>query len=381
VSKKDYYEVLGVDKNASKDDIKKAFRKMAKKYHPDINKDNPDAEELFKEVNEAYQVLSDDEARAKYDQFGHAAFEQGGPGGAGPFGDFGGFGGFGDFSDLFDLFDTFSGGRRRRGPTRGQDLGTTIELTFEEAAFGTTKTIHYKRLDNCPKCNGNGAEPGTPIVQCPQCGGQGQIRQEINTMFGRSVSLRPCPTCHGDGRIAKTPCSQCRGEGSTYQEERKEINIPAGIDTGNKVIVRGGGSKGELGGPYGDLIVSIRVRPHEIFKREGANLLLEVPVSFAQAALGDEIEVPTLEGRETYKIPSGIQSGETRRLRGKGLPILKGSGKGDLILTIKVTTPTRLSLEERELFEKLLKIQNPDSDSRSIFENIKKNIFNKRQGK
>lgn len=359
-SKRDYYEVLGVGKNASKDDIKKAYRKMAKKYHPDINKDNPQAEDLFKEVNEAYQVLSDDESRSRYDQFGHAAFDQSAGGGTGPFGDF-----FGDFSDIFDLFGSFGGGgSRRRGPTRGADISTTIDLTFEEASFGTTKTVRYRRLTTCSKCSGNGAEPGTPIVECPNCHGQGQIKQEVNTIFGRSVSVRPCPTCHGDGRIAKTPCTNCRGEGRTYEDERIEINIPAGVDTGNKVIARGKGNKGDFGGPFGDLIINIRTKPHEIFKRDGANLLLEVPITFAQAALGDEIEIPTLEGVETYKIPSGIQSGETRRIRGKGITILNTSNKGDLILTIKVETPTRLSSEERELFEKLLKLQAPDSDSR-----------------
>jgi molecular chaperone DnaJ len=361
VSKKDYYDILGVDKNASKDDIKKAFRQRAKKYHPDLNKDDPQAEEKFKEINEAYQVLSDDEARAKYDRFGHAAFE-GATGGAGPFGDF-----FGDFSDLFDIFGSFTGGSTRRSPTKGPDISTTIDLTFEEAAFGTSKKIKYKRVTDCPKCNGNGAEPGTPIVQCPDCGGTGQIRQEVSSIFGRSVTVRPCPNCRGDGRIAKTPCSNCRGEGRTYVDEEIELDIPAGIDTGNKVIARGKGTKGEYGGPHGDLIVNIRVRPHEYFKRDGADLLLEVPITFAQAALGDEIEVRTLDGIETYKIPSGIQSGETRRIRGKGLPFLKGAGKGDLVLTVKVVTPSKLSNRERELFGELLKIQNPDADPRSPF--------------
>jgi len=366
-NKKDYYEILGVEKNASKDELKKAYRQLAKKYHPDLNKKDPQAEDKFKEINEAYQVLSDDEARAKYDQFGHAAFDQASGGGAGPFGDF--FGDFGDFGDIFDLFGSFTGSSRRKGPTRGQDITVTIDISFEEAAFGTTKNIKYKRLTICPKCNGNGAEPGTPITQCPDCHGQGQIRQEVNTIFGRSVTVRPCPTCRGDGRIAKTPCSNCRGEGRAYLDEQMEIKIPPGVDTGNRVIARGKGGKGELGGPFGDLVLNIRVRPHEVFKRQGADLLLEVPVSFAQAALGDEIEIPSLEGSfQTYKIPSGIQSGDIRRLRGQGITILNSSNKGDLIVTFKVVTPKRLSLEEREIFEKLLKIQDPEADSRSSFQ-------------
>lgn len=366
-NKRDYYEILGVDKKASKDDLKKAYRQLAKKYHPDLNKKDPQAEEKFKEINEAYQVLSDDDARAKYDQFGHAAFDQASGGGAGPFGDF--FGDFGDFGDIFDLFGSFTGGSRRKGPTRGQDISVSIDISFEEAAFGTTKNIKYKRLTICPKCNGNGAEPGTPITQCPECHGQGQIKQEVNTIFGRSVTVRPCPVCRGDGRMAKTPCSYCRGEGRAYQDEQLEIKIPPGVDSGNRVIARGKGGKGELGGPFGDLILNIRVRPHEVFKREGADLLLEVPISFAQAALGDEIEIPTLQGSfETYKIPSGIQSGDQRRLRGQGITVLNSSNKGDLIVTFKVVTPTRLSLEEREIFEKLLKIQAPEAVSRSPFQ-------------
>lgn len=360
-SKRDYYEVLGVSKGSNKDEIKKAYRKLAKKYHPDLNKDNPQAEEIFKEVNEAYQVLSDDEARARYDQLGHAAFDQsaGGPG-PGGFGDF-----FGDFGDIFDLFGGFSGGSRRRGPTRGQDLSTTLEISFEEAAFGTKKTVKYRRLSVCRKCNGNGAEPGTPIVECSQCHGRGQIQQEVNTIFGRSVTVRTCPTCGGDGRIAKTPCSLCRGEGRAYENEEIEINIPPGVDTGNRVIARGRGAKGEMGGEFGDLIINLKVRSHEIFKRDGANLLLDVPITFAQAALGDEIEVPTLEGVENYKIPAGIQSGETRRIRGKGLNHLNSNNKGDLILKIIVQTPKRLSQEERELFEKLKGIQTTENESRS----------------
>lgn len=368
-SKRDYYEILGVPRGASKEEIKQAYRKLAKKYHPDLNKDNPNAEEMFKEINEAYQVLSDDEARARYDQFGHSAFDQGAGGpGSGGFGDI--FGEF-DFSDIFDLFGGFTGGTRRRGPVRGEDISTTVDITFEEAAFGATKTVKYRRLTECSRCKGSGAEPGTSVDVCPQCHGSGQVQEERNTIFGRTVSVRPCPTCGGEGRSIKTPCTNCRGDGRAVESEQISINIPPGVDTGNRVIARGKGAKGVRGGDYGDLIINIRVRPHEIFKRDGANLLLDVPITFAQAALGDEIEIPTLEGMETYKIPAGVQSGETRRIRGKGLNYLNSNNRGDLIITIVVQTPKKLSPEERELFEKLKRIQTVESNSKSAFDKFR----------
>jgi len=356
VAEKDYYEILGVSRNASKDELKKAFRKAARKYHPDVNKD-PDAEARFKEAAEAYKVLSDDKLRAQYDQFGHSAFkqqqEQGGAGGFDGF-DFGDFAGFEDLGDIFDMF--FGGGmsrgtRRRRGPQKGADLRYDIEIDLEDAVFGTEVTITIPRTETCPRCHGNRAEPGTPIKTCSTCNGTGQVRTQQATAFGRFVNVQPCPDCHGEGKRIETPCSQCNGRGTVRRERSLKVKIPAGVDDGSRIRLSGEGEAGQRGGPAGDLYVCISVRPHEYFKRDGDDLYCEVPISFVQAALGDKIKVPAIDGEVELKIPAGTQSGTYFRLRGKGVPNVRGYGKGDQHVMVKVVTPTKLTPKQKRLLQ------------------------------
>jgi molecular chaperone DnaJ len=345
MSKRDYYEVLGVSKNATKDEIKKAYRKLSKQYHPDINK-APDAAEKFKEIKEAYEVLSDDQKRAHYDQFGHTDPNQG-------FGGFGGadfdFGGFGGFEDIFSSF--FGGGRRRdpNAPRAGADLQYTMTLTFEEAAFGKETDIEIPREETCDTCHGSGAKPGTKKETCSHCRGTGQLSIEQATPFGRIVNRRTCHYCGGTGQFIKEKCTTCGGSGRVKKRKKIHIKIPAGIDDGQQLRVAGQGEAGINGGPPGDLYIVFRVEPHEFFERDGDDIYCEIPLTFAQAALGDEIEVPTLHGKVKLKIPAGTQTGTKFRLKGKGVPNVRGYGQGDQHIIVRVVTPTKLTEKQKQL--------------------------------
>lgn len=348
---KDYYDILGVTREASDDDIKKAFRKLALKYHPDRNPDDKGAEEKFKEINEAYQVLSDPQKKSQYDQFGTTDFNgQGGFGGAG-------YSNYEGFSDIFgDIFDFFGGGGGRRpknGPQRGADLEYNLDLTFEEAAFGVKKDIDIFRNESCPTCSGTGAKPGTSPVTCDKCHGTGQAKVQRNTPFGSFVSVTTCDKCHGEGRIIQEPCQDCGGRGKVRKKKVVSINIPAGVDNGNTIPLRGEGEPGVKGGPSGDLYINIRVRPHKIFKRQGVDIVCELPISFIRASLGGEILVPTLEGDVKETIQEGTQPGTVIKLRGKGIPRIRGNGRGDLYAKISVEIPKKLNDSQRELLKKL----------------------------
>ena len=349
MAKKDYYEVLGLKKGASENDIKRAYKRLASKHHPDKNQGSKEAEEKFKEINEAYEVLGDDQKRAAYDQYGHAAFEQGG--GAGGFG--GGFGGadFGDmFGDIFgDIFGGGGGGRGRQRVVRGEDLRYDLEITLEEAVKGITKDIQINTLVHCDSCGGSGAEKGSKVETCPHCHGSGRIRRQQGFFVSESI----CPTCHGSGKKIEKPCRSCHGEGRVHKKENLSVKIPAGVDTGNQLRLAGKGAAGENGAPAGDLYVVIHVREHNIFERDGNNLYCEVPISFATAALGGEIEVPTLDGRVKLKIPAETQTGKLFRMRGKGVSSTRSGYAGDLICRIVVETPVNLTSEQKELLQKL----------------------------
>lgn len=344
---KDYYETLGVEKGASAEEIKKAYRQLAKKYHPDMNKDDANAAQKFKEVNEAYQVLSDDQKRARYDQFGSAAFEGGGAGAGGAgFGDFSGFGGFGD------IFESFFGGGRaqpRGGPRRGNDREASLRLTFEEAAFGVKKDVSITRQEKCETCGGSGAKPGSDVKTCPRCGGTGQIRQQQQSFLGNIVNVVTCPECRGEGKIISEPCESCRGKGRVGRSRTISVNIPAGIDDGQVITLSGQGDAGEKGGPAGDMHVYIAVRPHKTLRREGVNLYMDMPISFAQAALGCEAEVETLEGKAKYTIPAGTQTGTTFRLRDKGIKYLRQEKHGDLFVKVNIEVPRKLTDRQKAL--------------------------------
>ncbi|ELX8379188.1 molecular chaperone DnaJ [Providencia vermicola] len=345
MAKRDFYEVLGLEKNASDKDIKRAYKRLAMKYHPDRNQDKKDeAEVKFKEIKEAYEVLSDEQKRAAYDQYGHAAFEQGGFGGGG-----GGFGGGADFSDIFgDVFgDIFGGGRRQQRPSRGSDLQYNMELTLEEAVRGVTKEIRIPTLETCDICHGSGAKPGTSADTCPTCHGMGQVHMRQ----GFFSVQQPCPTCHGRGKVIKDPCNKCHGHGRVERYKTLSVKIPAGVDTGDRVRLSGEGEAGENGAPAGDLFVQVHVLPHNIFEREGNNLHCEVPINFAIAALGGEIEVPTLDGRVKLKIPAETQTGKIFRMKGKGVKSVRGGLQGDLMCHIVVETPVKLNEKQKELLK------------------------------
>ncbi|MCL6516344.1 molecular chaperone DnaJ [Alicyclobacillus sp.] len=371
MSKRDYYEVLGVSRSASADEIKRAYRKLARQYHPDVNKEDPNAAEKFKEINEAYEVLSDPQKRAHYDQFGHAD-PTAGMGGAGP--DFGqGFGGFGDFSGFGDIFDMFFGGGRPRGPQRGQDLEYELEIDFEDAAFGVEEEIQVPRMETCSTCEGSGAKPGTRVERCPVCNGTGEQQNVVNTPFGRMVNRRVCTACRGRGVRIPHPCEDCHGTGRRRVRRTVSIRVPAGVDTGTRLRIPGAGEASPNGGQPGDLHIIIRVRPHDVFERDGTNVYVDFPLTFVQAALGDEVEVPTLDGKVKLRIPEGTQSGTTFRLRGKGIPKLGSNTRGDQHVRVHVITPTHLTERQRELLRELGKElgQVPQEQSRTFIERMK----------
>ena len=357
----DYYELLGLDRSATDEDIKKAYRKLAFKYHPDKNPDDAQAEERFKEVTEAYEVLRDPQKRAQYDQFGRAAFDRGM--GAG-------FGGF-DISDALRVFmnafggenifgDLFGMGRRpsRMGPPRGRDLRVRVQLSLEEIAKGAKKTIKLNRLEPCPECSGSGGEKGSPPSTCKTCGGAGEVRRQQPSFFGTFTTVSTCPACRGIGKVVTDPCRECRGKGVVKGTKQIKVSIPAGVSAGNYITMRGEGDAGELGGPRGDVMVLVEEEEHKYFRRHGDDILFDLPVSFSQAALGDEVEIPTLEGTTTLRIPPGTQSHAVFRLSGKGIGHLRHRGRGDELVRTLIWTPTSLGKDEKELLEKLAEIQN-----------------------
>ena len=376
--KRDYYEVLGVSKDASADDIKKAYRKMAMKYHPDRNPGDKEAEEKFKEIGEAYEVLSDADKKARYDQYGFAGVDPNFGAGAGGYGG-AGFGGFGDFSDLGDIFGDFFGGGRSRGsqqnaPRRGENVMSRLELTFEEAAFGCEKEVATPRIENCPNCNGTGSADGV-IETCSQCRGTGQVRTVQNFMGMQMQSTTTCPACNGRGKIIKTPCSTCKGKGKVRRTNRVKVKIPAGVDAGQSVRVRGEGGVGSNGGPNGDLLVEIYIKRHPIFTRQDTDVLCEVPISFTQAALGATIQVPTLDGMVDYEIPEGTQTGREFILRDKGIPEVGNSRRrGNERFTVVVETPTRLTKEQKDLLRQLDGTMEVSPKRKKFIDNLK-NFF------
>jgi molecular chaperone DnaJ len=350
--KRDYYEVLGVSKGASEAEIKKAYRKLAKPYHPDLNPGDKEAEARFKEVNEAYEVLSDPDKRLKYDQFGHAAFDPSGFGGGSGF--TGGFSDFGDiFGDIFSGFgDIFGGARTRSGPQRGESIRIRLSVTFEEAAFGCTKEISVSRIEDCDECGGSGCEKGTTAEVCSRCNGTGTVRTSQRIAFGTFTSTTTCPNCGGSGKIIHQPCHSCRGSGKNQKQRKISVNIPAGIDDGQTISLRGQGNAGTNGGPPGDLLITVAVRSHPLFQRDGTSVLYTMPISFVQAALGAEIEVPTLDGNVKYTLPPGTQTGTVFRLKGKGIPHLRGGVRGDQFVTVQVEVPRNLTPAQKELLQK-----------------------------
>ena len=375
--KRDYYEVLGVSKGASEDEIKKAYKKLARKYHPDLNPDNKEAEEKFKEVNEAYEILSDPNKKARYDQFGFAGVDPNyGAGGAG-----GGFDGGFDFGDLGDIFGSFcggglGGGRRTNpnAPQRGESIRLSLAISFEEAAFGCEKEVSVDRMEQCGTCHGNGCAAGTTPEVCPDCHGTGQVQVRRQTPMGVFATSSPCGRCGGKGKIIHQPCPDCRGSGAVRRRKTIQVSIPAGIDNGQTISVRGQGSAGKNGGPAGDLLVTITVRPHELFRREGTSVLCDAPITFAQAVLGAELEIPTIDGKVKYDLPEGTQSGTTFRLKGKGIPAINGRGRGDQYVTVYIETPRNLNREQKEALKKFAESvgDNNYEERRKFFRKFKK---------
>ncbi len=378
MAKADYYEVLGVERSATDEEIKNAFRKLAKKYHPDLQSgDKAGAEAKFKEVNEAYEVLSDKDKRAKYDQFGHAAFDPMAGGGAGGYGP---GAGFGDFSDIFDTmfggFGGFGGGahQARNGPVRGNDLKYNLALTFEEAAFGCKKEIMIPREENCATCAGTGAKAGTKPVRCTACGGTGQVRVQQNTVFGAFTTVRTCDACNGTGAIIAEPCAECRGRGRVRKSHKINITVPAGIDNGQTLNMRGEGESGKRGGANGDLYIVISVKPHKLFTRKGYDIYLDMNLPMTVATLGGEIQVPTLTGNVKYNIPEGTQTGTTFRLREQGVTKLNAGGKGDMLVRVNVQIPKKLTDEQKELMKKLAK---SFGDKLTVTKPVKRTLMDK----
>ena len=353
--KRDYYEVLGVSKNASEDEIKRAYKKLARKYHPDMNPGDKEAEEKFKEVNEANEVLSNPEKKAKYDQFGFAGVDPNYGAGQGGYGGAGGF----DFGDLGDIFGSFFGGgfggggrRNPNAPQRGESIRASLSVDFTEAAFGCEKSITIDRSEQCPTCKGKGCAPGTTPEVCTQCHGTGTVTQAQRTPFGMMQSQTVCPKCRGRGQIIHQPCPDCRGAGAVRKRRTIQVNIPAGIDNGQTISLRRQGHSGKNGGPAGDLLITVMVRPHEIFRRDGTAVFCEAPITFTQAVLGGTLEIPTIDGKVKYDIPEGTQTGTVFRLRGKGIPVLNGRGRGDQYVTVNIETPRNLNREQKEALKK-----------------------------
>ena len=382
MAKRDLYDVLGVSKDATEDEIKRAYRKLSKQYHPDINQE-VGAEEKFKEIAEAYEVLSDSQKRAAYDQYGHAAndpnFNAGGFGGFGGFEGFGGQGGFGGaqytggFEDIFESF--FGGGgrtQRPNAPRQGADLQYVMDLTFEEAIFGKKETIHYQRNAECHTCHGSGAKPGTEPVTCSKCHGSGVVQVERQTPFGRMMTQATCDVCHGTGKEIKEKCPTCHGKGTVTESHKLTVNVPAGVENGNQMPLRGQGEAGSNGGPYGDLYVVFRVEKSDIFDRQGSEIFYKLPINFAQAGLGDEIDVPTVHGKVKLKVPAGTQSGTVFRLRGKGAPKLRGSGNGDQQVQVEVVTPKHLTDKQKEALRTFAKEAGETvTEDSNIFDKVK----------
>lgn len=368
-AKRDYYEVLGVAKNATPEEIKKAYRQKARKLHPDVNRDDPQAADKFKEVSDAYEVLSDAQKRQMYDRFGHDAFDPT-RGGAGGFGgaDFGG-----GFGDIFDLFfgGGFGGGTRRRtGPQRGADREVRLDISFEDAVFGVEKEIEISRVENCERCSGSGAEPGSKVKTCPTCNGSGQSRVVQSTPFGRFETVRTCTACRGEGKVVEKPCTNCRGAGKVKKARKIEVRVPAGVDHGSHLRIQGEGEAGSYGGPPGDLYISLAVKPHPVFKRDGYTLISNIEIDFVQAALGADIEMDLLGGaHHTLHIPEGTQPGDVITIKGKGVPHVHGNRQGDLKVVVKVKIPTRLSKRQKELLNEFR--QEDKSSRKGLFDKFK----------
>ncbi|MDY3281825.1 molecular chaperone DnaJ [Dysosmobacter sp.] len=374
-NKRDFYEVLGVSKGASEDEIKKAYKKMARKYHPDLNPGDKTAEEKFKEVNEAYEVLSDPQKKARYDQYGHAGVDPN-------FGAGAGFDGAGfDFGDLGDIFGSFfgggfGGGRRANpnAPQRGESIRMSVSISFEEAAFGCEKSVTLDRYEQCDTCHGSGCAAGTSPEVCPDCHGTGTVQVRRQTPMGVFASTSPCGRCGGKGRIIHQPCPDCRGSGSVRKRRTIQATIPAGIDDGQTISIRGQGHAGVNGGPAGDLLITITVRPHEIFRREGTSVLCDAPITYVQAVLGAELEIPTIDGKVKYTLPEGTQTGTTFRLKGKGIPSLNGGRRGDQYVTVHIETPRNLNREQKEALKKFADTlgENNHEEWKKFFRKFKK---------
>ncbi len=370
----DYYEVLGISKGASEDEIKKAYKKMARKYHPDLNPDNKEAEEKFKEVNEAYEILSDPGKKARYDQYGHAGVDPN-------FGAGAGFDGGFDFGDLGDIFGSFfgggfGGGRRTNpnAPQRGESIRLSLTISFEEAAFGCSKEVTVERMEQCGTCSGSGCAAGTTPEVCPECHGSGQVQVRRQTPMGVFATSAPCGRCGGKGRIIHQPCPDCKGTGAVRKRKTIKASIPAGIDNGQTISIRGQGHTGKNGGPAGDLLITITVRPHELFRREGTSVLCEAPITFAQAVLGAELEIPTIDGKVKYELPEGTQTGTTFRLKGKGIPSINGRGRGDQYVTVYIETPRSLNREQKDALKKFAETMGDNNyeERRKFFKKSKK---------
>ena len=371
--KRDYYEVLGISKGASEDEIKRAYKKMARQYHPDLNPGNQEAEEKFKEVNEAYEVLSDAEKKARYDQFGHAGVD--------PNFGAGGFDGSFDFGDLGDIFGSFfgggfGGGRRTNpnAPQRGESIRMALAISFEEAAFGCEKSVTIDRTEPCDTCHGSGCAPGATPEVCQDCHGTGTVQVRRQTPMGVFATSSPCPKCGGKGKIIHQPCKDCRGSGSVRRRKTIQATVPAGIDNGQTISIRGQGNAGKNGGPAGDLLITITVRAHELFRREGTSVLCEAPITFTQAVLGAELEIPTIDGKVKYTLPEGTQSGTTFRLKGKGIPAINGRGRGDQYVTVYIETPRNLNREQKEALKKFAEAvgENNYEERKKFFKKFKK---------
>ena len=376
--KRDYYEVLGISKGAGADEIKKAYRKLAKENHPDLHPGDTAAEARFKEVNEAYEVLSDPDKKARYDQYGHAGVDPSfGAGGYGA-----GFDGNFDFGDLGDIFGSFFGGgfggQTRRAnpnaPQRGESIRVGVSISFEEAAFGCEKSVSVERLEQCAQCHGSGCAPGTTPEVCPECHGTGTVQVRRQTPMGVFATSAPCTRCGGKGRIIHQPCAACKGAGVERKRRTIQASIPAGIDDGQTISIRGQGHAGKNGGPAGDLLITITVRPHELFRREGTSVLCNAPITFAQAVLGAELEIPTIDGKVKYDLPEGTQSGTTFRLKGKGIPSINGRGRGDQYVTVYIETPRNLNKEQKEALKKFAEACGDDNyaERKKFFKKFKK---------